>query len=179
MKHISSYILLLFVIVFSFCKKEEEPIPPKPVDPPPPIIELGRIAYDRNGVRINYLGNAFKEDNYCGLYTKDRLIAGNALTEQLSIHQFPLKIGTYKLGTGLDVLNGNLFFNVLDEIRAIYESKGLPDDFIEIIEYDSEKQTIQGKFNVTVVNYYGNDVSLYGQQDTIRFTNGIFHIKVQ
>lgn len=180
----------LFAISLSMlinCQKSEstsnEP------DPVPPVIELGKVAMDRDGqpwtsnftTRYYY----FPETVSFGFSAKTTL--SNGVEETMRIADIPCKSGIYSVEKGLNWTWGNSVPKaniswLLDGDQSLggvsADSTHYEDNFVEVIRYDSVQDIVEGRFQIYLKNHWVSSPP-FGLPDSVRLTNGRFHLKIE
>lgn len=183
------YILfsVLTTLIIAGCTKENPIVTPDPVEPIH-LIGLDSMMFKRNGVIVKIKGNGYKLSsplNLCGIYSKERIIAGQSLAEQISIRNIPRQKGKYSIGPyallgATTVPSVFLFWSVEDVIVGQLESvDSFPDDYIEVIEADTVAKTVEGRFQFHLINKESTHLQEYGLPDSLNITEGVFYLKLQ
>ena len=192
MKYIFFAITMLFLTVK--CKKNQslvnlpiEPIDTVKVPVDSFIIELGKAFVLKNGIPWNAPFESWYHKNTRSRFQiRAKITSPSLRSESLFLHDVPCKIGKYPIEF-YAFQNGNN--QIPDCIFIIMQDYDQPvgdymvdttrtDHFMEVIRYDSVARTVEGRFQV----FLGKkpvDVPWPGAPDSVLFTQGKFHLKVQ
>jgi hypothetical protein len=185
-----------FCLFFTFCKKNSTPfnpieVPPTPIDTIPivssEVIELGKASVLKNGViwnvpfKAEYYGS--KKDRF--LLEGSYLNSSNQFEYDLYLHDIPLKIDKFRIqgfgGSNSDYVPGSIF-GILHEgdqpVCSYLADTTRLENYIQIVKYDSLKQTVEGIFHVKMYRYSYDDY-YSAQPDSITWSEGKFHLKLE
>lgn len=106
--------------------------------------------------------------------------------QHLHIDGIQAKVGKHKIEKGLVSLIGNgvpdaRVFWILDGDQYLWEigsTSDNPDDFVEIVKFDSINRIVEGRFSITVSNYRNLNVQ-WGLPELLELREGVFHLKLQ
>lgn len=181
--------LLLFaalLLTAGSCQKSE-PISQEP-DPVEPIIELGKVAMDRDGQPWTADFQAkyyyFPENTAIGLIAEIQY--PNSIEEFVYLGDIPCEPGLYNIEKGNNFTFGNSIPQasmswLLDgdqSLGGMSADTTHHDNFVEVIRYDSREDIVEGKFQVYLKNRWASSPPL-GLPDSVRLTNGRFHLKIE
>ena len=178
-------IILLCTAALCSCSRPDMEDPSEPYQP---IIELGKVAMDRDslpwtatfeGVYTNAPGNsAFS----CFAET----FGSNGILEIVGLADIPTKVGIYRFGKTPDwflplvpkaqiawSIDGDQFLGMVSADSTYYE-----DNRVEVVRYDSVAHTVEGRFQVRLRTISGTP-GAYGLPEQISLTNGRFHLKIE
>lgn len=185
-------ILCIIPCIFS-CRKET--VQPNPVNPPSNvdtarhIIELGRVAVMRDSnawiVNWNATINPLRPESF---YLNTKNYPAPGLSESLSFSDIPLKTGKYEIEIQKNSNEGNLIPSVsmgwvLDGdqvLGGLSTDTTKVDNYFEVIHYDSLAQTVEGRFEVFLINHWAStNSSIYPLPDSLALTQGKFYLKLK
>jgi hypothetical protein len=186
MKNIFFVVAIFTLAGFSNCEKN--PLPPSPPDITvnPPVIELGKSFVLKNSEEWEVPFNAWFHSNPSRFQLRAEILYSNLVRESFFLHDIPCKKGIY----GIEYFNYFTFNNSIPEALFVatyefdqpvgdyYIDTTRTDHFVEILEYDSIKHTVQGRFQM----FLGKDpssISFPGVPDSIFLTEGKFNLRIQ
>jgi hypothetical protein len=180
-----NYILLFTVLILLGCKKDNGIIiQPPPVHIDSSVCQLGLIRFVKNGdivsTQIDSIFYAFHD------HIQDSVFAVSVYTElqpliveEFYMGQMPFKVGKSNLTLHtFNTKNAITFASITvdhDQGAGWYIPDTTKMNTIEVIKIDREKQTIQGRFQATLVSEKPPLFTFL--QDTLRISDGVFHLK--
>lgn len=180
------FLCLISLCLLAGCQKSE-PVPNDP-DPIPPVIELGKVAMDRDGQPWTTEFTAhyyyFPEKASFGFITKNQY--PNSIEETFIIKDVPCRAGLYPFERGTNFTQNNLIpqsnmswlLDIDQSLGGMSADTTHHDNFVEVIRYDSREDIVEGKFQVYLKNHWASSPPL-GLPDSVRLTNGRFHLKIE
>lgn len=187
--------VILLICIFSNCEKDVsilgkvnpiDLINNQPIDTVIPIIELGKVSFKANGENYLELGragawiNQSEEMVYLATYKTP-----STLVESFRIDNFRLKTGKYKITertpdnfwSGKTVASHGYVVDIDQILGSHYVDTTFTSNFVEVLRYDANKKTIEGRFRLKMLwpagwNNYGFI------PDTLMITDGKFHLKL-
>jgi hypothetical protein len=176
-------LLLICIFIFLSCKKESSV-----VEPPPPqyLIELGKVSMKRNGLLWEQTFNAYLNTNTQNEFSLDAIVrrGSSDVRENFIISDIPLSIGKYQFEEKTilynSLVNGlSIWVLDFDQVIGTLECTGEnPNDFIEVVRYDSIARTVEGRFQMHLYHDGPPDLE-WNLPDSLIITEGLFHLKLQ
>ncbi|MCC7504299.1 MAG: hypothetical protein IT259_03315 [Saprospiraceae bacterium] len=178
-------ILLLCTAVLCSCSRPDMEDPSEPYQP---IIELGKVAMDRDS--LPWTANFTCEYTYApetsafSFYVEK--FRQNNILEIIGFDDIPTQPGMYHFGKTLSwaiplipkvaiawSIDGDQFLGMVSADSTYYE-----DNRVEVVRYDSVAHTVEGRFQVRLRTISGTP-GAYGLPEQISLTNGRFHLKIE
>ena len=185
------YLLFAPLLCFFACTKDpagKDPVPPGPVDTVQHVIELGKVSVLRDSFPWSMSWKTTLSNTYPPFfYLTAKKIYSYGLSETFSIGDIPLKIGKYKIealniGSEGNYVPDALIGWVLDGdqvLGGLNTDESDLNNFIEILRFDSLLNTVEGRFQVHLINDWGStNGSIYPLPDSMRLTDGKFYLKL-
>ncbi len=185
MKYIILFALIALLTTFFSCKKD----PVVPLPPPQEeehIIELGRISFLRDGNPLSLPTEAVVTtiDNKRMLSLAARY-KKQSINESLVIFDLPEKTGKVKMEfhtqqNKYDEIPSSLMawiFEIDQGMGNINVDTTRSDNWLEVIHYDSIKQTLEGRFEVHMKNYFPTIYT--GIPKKLDITDGKFYVRIK
>lgn len=188
---------IIFIIaalsILANCEKNQSPIdiPVDPNDTIPsvtdtPIIQLGKGYVLKNGVVWNAPFEAwfYHSDSVFQIWVEH--VNSNLYGEHFFLQDIPCKKGRYPVELRRVLINHRnqipdanfAVFQDFDQGMGMYEiDTTRTDHFLEILRYDWEEKTVEGKFQVFLRQTLTSPGP--GVPDYISLTEGKFHLKIK
>ncbi|MCC6461574.1 MAG: hypothetical protein IT260_13960 [Saprospiraceae bacterium] len=182
---------LLLFLLFS-CKKDPtivDPIDPTPKDTSTQhVIALGKSFVKKNDQAWNVLLRAnlysYQPQSF-GL--KANVYYANGVRESVYFSDIPCVAGSYTFEKDQNSNWANSIPQaslewVLDgdqSLGGLNVDTSRAGNFIEVIRYDSIQKTVEGRFEVYLINYGSPNNTIFDLPDSLRFTEGKFHLKLE
>jgi hypothetical protein len=193
------FVQMLAVSTMSSCDRKQHPIDvnPTPVDTthnPPTnthIIDFGKISFEKNGELKNpptYSTLKYYKD-YARFYIDASWVNTFSGSDHFAINDIPCAKGTYPLQnfhiSDLTRFTPESIYIVvvdLDQPAAdfvIDSSRHYQNNFVEVLNYNPQDSTIEGRFQVTMFKDPMGAISNVPVPDSIAIRNGKFYVKIQ
>ena len=179
-------LLICLALTIIACQKSAEPIEPEPSEP---IIELGKVAMNRDSQpwTANFTANYDYFPVKSSFSFSAETIFQNGVLEVIGIVDIPSNPGIYNVsktfsGVGSHLiprtilgwsLDGDQILGVLSADSTYYDN-----NIVEVIRYDSIENVVEGRFQVRLKKSLGTPAA-FGLPEEVSLTNGRFHLKIE
>jgi hypothetical protein len=156
-------------------------------DPPPapvlPVIELGRLAYKKNGVEVNVeaMYKVWGNMDFFTVFHKSQEppFQGHFLLGRLSP-----KTGTFEIdntqGASTPYFGISWFFNENQYVGSVSpDTLQRNSNQVNIIRFNTPQNVVEGTFQAVLKKHSIYSLSDVGLQDSIKITEGRFHLKLE
>lgn len=179
------FIICLTCITILSCNKEPENTKP-PVQEEPDLVELGVIKGIRDGKPFERKFGAYVYPGGTKLNISGdgKMPYLGGVDEAFSMDRIPLELGKYHFvdynSTEETFGHCRAFIGWLkahdQDVGRLKSTDRHPEDFIEIVRFDTLKRTIQGRFQLTLLRTDPDQG--WGLPDSTHITDGVFHLKL-
>lgn len=187
MKTINLLLFAALLLAADGCQKSE-PMSHEP-DPVEPIIELGKVAMDRDGQpwTAEFTAQYYYFPGTVSFGFSAKTTLSNGVIETCRIADILCEPGSYFIERGNNSTWGNSIpqANISWLLDGDQSLGGVSTDtthyqanFVEVIRYDSITDIVEGRFQVYLTNHWASSPPL-GLPDSVRLTNGRFHLKIE
>ena len=185
------YLLFAPILCLFACAKDpagKDPVPPDPVDTLQHVIDLEKVSVLRDG-KIWMPGGMAQTYPSVAMHFSiiSTQIVYPGVVESFNLADIPLKTGKYRLERGVGTPLGNFIPQITigwildgDQLLGSLNADTTDmDNFVELLQYDSLKQTVEGRFQIHLINYKSStNGSIYPLPDSMRLTDGKFYLKL-
>lgn len=185
------YLLLLPILYILACSKEShqsDPVTPLPFDTIHHIVDIGKISVLRNEMNWTVNGTALSYSDFPHQFSiKSIQNIYPGVVESFYLADIPFLTGKYKVEKSANSSMGNsipqlIIGWVLDHdqvLGSITTDTTDVNNFVEVIRFDSIQHTVEGRFQVHLINYTSStNGSIYPLPDSLRLTDGKFYLKL-
>lgn len=178
--------LLLAILLLGLASCQKNELTPNDPDPVSPVIELGKVFVKRDGQVWDRPFIARRFDHYHPtVFSIISKVNNNGLEENFYLNDIPIVPGFYPMERGNNFTWGNLkpqanigWWIVDQVLGGIFTDTTHANNFVEMIRYDSVNQTVEGRFEVHLGDFWPSP-NTWGLPDSMHLTEGKFYLKLE